>query len=225
MLSCSSLIALLWGFGYTAVMFGDTKRRARDYLRVFLFIYPAALLHGLSNFFAGIENPDIYFIIAGAVDIFALSLLLVARRRSPLRPMRLDQGKLFAREAEIGLLYNAKSFPLARRAANGHLLAEDYPQARLSLDRCLSMNRGDVYCHALKGVVLMLTGEAPRGKELLVKSYGMLSAHQQRTVERIARKIVKKPVPDGARANTVNEFLLDRFLKDRMARATFRTPR
>ena len=213
------MLALVWGFGFTAVMFGDTKRRARDYLRVFMFIYPAALLHGVSNFLLLSGKPDIYFIFEAAVGIFALSLLLVARRRSPLRPMGIDEGKLFAREAEIGLLYNAKSFPLARRAAIGHLLAEDYPKARLYLDRCLSMNRGDVYCHALKGVVLILTGDAPDGEELLTKSYGMLSAHQQRTVERIARKIVRKPVPDGTRGNTVTEFLLDRFLKDRKARA------
>ena len=91
------MLALEWGFGFTAVMFGDTKRRARDYLRVFLFIYPAALLHGVSNLILGSGKPDIYFIFAAAVDIFALSLLVVARRRSPLRPMRLDEGKLFAR--------------------------------------------------------------------------------------------------------------------------------
>ena len=35
------MLALVWDFGFTAVMFGDTRRRARDYLRVSLFIYPA----------------------------------------------------------------------------------------------------------------------------------------------------------------------------------------
>ena len=118
-----------------------------------MFIYPAALLHGVSNFLLLSGKPDIYFTFEAAVGIFALSLLLVARSRSPLRPMRLDEGELFAREAEIGLLYNAKSFPLARRAAIGHLLAEDYPKARLYLDRCTSMDRGNVFCRALKARV------------------------------------------------------------------------
>jgi RsiW-degrading membrane proteinase PrsW (M82 family) len=207
------VFAMLWGFGYVALTFGAGKRRLRDTMLVFLFIFPAALVHGFSNFLIPVQPELLYWVFEASVDAFAIVLLLFAVRRSPLGHLQLSDARRAAADAEAALGSNGSSFLLARRAGLAHLAAANYPRAALLVDRGLRLNPGDPFCHAMKGMLLVLQGEVAAGEGIIGKSFSLLSLRQASTLLRIARLHARHPQAAGERGNAVNEFLLDQFLR------------
>lgn len=201
--------ACVWGFAYSAMIHANPRRRPRDYVVLFFSIYPAALLHGLSNFLFG-QIGDWTLLVDGAEFLGAFSLLLWLQRKSPFRPFRLGEATQAVQRIDMSLAANGNSFPLHLRAALARAALGDYGRARHHIDWCLKVRNGDAFTVALSGVIQMLQGETARGEEALRFSYPALTPRQKLTLGRLSRHVTRSQGTD----NTYNEFLLSMWMKN-----------
>jgi RsiW-degrading membrane proteinase PrsW (M82 family) len=201
--------ACVWGFAYAALIHANPRRRPRDYVALFFSIYPAALLHGLSNFLVG-EIGDWVFLVDGAEFLAAFGLLLWLQRKSPFRPFRLGDATQAVQSIDMSLAANGNSFSLHLRAALARAALGDYGRARRHIDWCLKARRGDAFALALSGVIQMLQGETGRGEEALRFSYASLTPRQKLTLGRLSRHVTRSQ----GTGNSYNEFLLSMWMKN-----------
>ena len=201
--------ASIWGFAYSVLIHANPHRRPRDYVVLFFSIYPAALIHGLSNFLLSLIGA--WSLLVDGVEFFAaMSLLAWLQSKSPFRPFRLAEAPAAVQRIELSISSNANSFPLHLRAALARAALGDYPRARAHIDRCLKLRRGDAFAIALSGVIHVLQGETAKGEESLRFSSPSLTARQKLTLERLARHVVRSHRTE----NAYNEFLLSMWMKD-----------
>ncbi|MCX7037890.1 MAG: PrsW family glutamic-type intramembrane protease [Spirochaetes bacterium] len=156
--------AAVWGFTYVALIYANPARRRRDYVVVFFSIFPAALIHGFSNFLMMVGGA-FGFLFDLAVLTAAIVVLAVLRKASPFHAFRLDESA-----AALG----------------------DYTGAQARLEKCLGIKAGDVFCHALSAAVLVLQGQTEKGESVLAMAYPMLSLRQKLTIRRLARHISRR---------------------------------
>ncbi|MGA2640247.1 MAG: PrsW family glutamic-type intramembrane protease [Spirochaetia bacterium] len=201
--------ACVWGFAYSVMIHANPRRRPRDYVVLFFSIYPAALLHGLSNFLPR-QIGDWAFLVDGAELLATFSLLLWLQRKSPFRPFRLGEAAQAVQRIDMSLASNGNSFPLHLRAALARAALGDYGRAQGHIDRCLKLRKGDAFTIALSGVIMVLQGETARGEEALRFSYTALTTKQKLTLVRLSRHVARAHRTD----NAYNEFLLSMWMKN-----------
>jgi RsiW-degrading membrane proteinase PrsW (M82 family) len=206
--------AAVWGFAYVALVYANPARRKRDYVVVFFSIFPAALIHGFSNFLMTLSLAfGILFDLA--LLTAAIAVLAALRRVSPFHAFRLDESAAALSRIEVGLSARQHSYPLLIRSSLARAALGDYTGAQARLEKCMGIRPGHVFCRALSAAVLVLQGQTVKGEAALAASYPRLSPRQKLTIRRLARHISKRP----ARAfNAVNEFLLSRWIADEEVR-------
>ncbi|MBE3132499.1 MAG: PrsW family intramembrane metalloprotease, partial [Acidobacteria bacterium] len=202
--------AAVWGFTYVALIYANPARRRRDYVVVFFSIFPAALIHGFSNFLMMVGGA-FGFLFDLAVLTAAIVVLAVLRKASPFHAFRLDESAAALSRIELGLSARQDSYPLLIRSSLARAALGDYTGAQARLEKCLGIKAGDVFCHALSAAVLVLQGQTEKGESVLAMAYPMLSLRQKLTIRRLARHISRR----RARLfNAVNEFMLSRWIAD-----------
>jgi RsiW-degrading membrane proteinase PrsW (M82 family) len=202
-------LACIWGFAYAVLIHANPRRTARDFIILFFSIYPAALLHGLSNFLLGILGA-FTFLFDGALLFAAFSLLLWIRSMSPFRSFSFGEAASALSRIDLSLASNDASFPLHLRAAQMRAALGDLPRARRHIDQCLRLKKGDAFALALFAMILILQGEAEKGEEILLFSYPSLSAERKLTLGRLSRHIARS----RKTGNAYNEFLLAMSVRD-----------
>jgi RsiW-degrading membrane proteinase PrsW (M82 family) len=201
--------ACIWGFTYSVLIHANPRRRPRDYVVLFFSIYPAALIHGMSNFLVHLID-DWSLLVDGVEFLAAAGLLAWLQGKSPFRPFRLADAPQAVQRIELSLSSNGNSFPLHLRAALARAALGDYARARAHIDRCLKLRKGDAFAIALSGVISVLQGDTVRGEESLRFSFPSLIARQKLTLERLARHIARSHGTD----NAYNEFHLSMWMKN-----------
>jgi protease PrsW len=203
-------LACVWGFAYAVLVHANQRRRALDFVILFFSIYPAALLHGLSNFLLDVRG-DIAIVADGALFLAAFSLLLWIRRASPFRTYRLAEASSAVQRIELSLASNGAGYPLHLRAAQMRAALGDVLEARGHIDACLLLRKGDAFAVALSGMIFILQGEGEKGEEMLRFSYPSLDTDQKITMRRLCGHIVRS----RRTGNAYNEFLLSMWMKGR----------
>jgi RsiW-degrading membrane proteinase PrsW (M82 family) len=203
--------ACIWGFAYSALIHANLRRRARDYIILFFSIFPAAVLHGLSNFLIELVDSWAYF-YDGAQLIAAAALVFWLRRTSPFGAFRLADANLALRRIELSLASNEDNFALNLRAALARAARGDYGHARSHIDKCLGARNADAFASALSGAIHVLQGETARGEEALHASYRSLSPRHKLTLGRLVRHIARS----RRTGNAYNEFLLTMWMKEEL---------
>lgn len=200
--------ASIWGFAYAVLVHGNPKRRFRDYVILFFSIYPAAVLHGLSNLL--LVLIDRWALLSDAAQLAAAAGLLAwLQRKSPFRPFRFSNARSAIPRIELSLASNGRSFPLNLRAALARSAVGNYGLARRHIDRCLEIHERNTFALAVSGIIWFLQGDADRGEIQLSLSWPSLSARQRLTANRLVHHIVRGHRTD----NAYNEFLLTSWLK------------
>ena len=212
--------ACIWGFAYSVLIHANPRRRVQDYVVLFLSIYPAALLHGLSNFLISLID-DWSLLVDGVQFLAAFSLLVWLQGKSPLRPFRLSDAPRALKRIELSLSSSANSFPLHLRAALAQTALADYPRARVHVDRCLALRRGEPFAIALSGVIHVLQGETAKGEASLRHSSPLLTTRQKLTLQRLARHVARSHRTD----NAYNEFHLSMWMKNQRNSTLRKSPR
>ncbi len=206
--------AAVWGFTYVALIYANPARRRRDYVVVFFSIFPAALIHGFSNFLMTLGSAFVVLFDL-AVLTAAVVVLAVLRKASPFHAFRLGESAAALSRIELGLSARQDSYPLLIRSSLARAALGDYTGAQVGLEKCLDIRAGDVFCHALSAAVLVLQGQTEKGESMLAMAYPMLSLRQKLTIRRLARHISRRR---ARLSNAVNEFLLSRWIADEDAR-------
>jgi len=173
------------------------------------------------------------FLFDLAVLTAAIVVLAALHRASPFRAFRLDESAAALSRIELGLSARQDSYPLLIRSSLARAALGDYTGAQASLEKCLGIRAGDVFCHALSAAVLVLQGQTEKGESVLAMAYPMLSLRQKLTIRRLARHISRRPPgragarpPAGSTraaaparpSNAVNEFFLSRWIADEAVR-------
>jgi protease PrsW len=213
------MFAGIWGFAYAVFIHGNPRRRARDYVVLFLSLYPAALVHGLSNFML-VQLGDLALLFDAGLLVAAVCVLAWLRRVSPFRSFSIGEAAAAARRIDLSLASNGASFPLHLRAAQVRTALGEFSRARHHIDRCMQLRKGDAFAVALSGMIRILLGETDRGEELLGFAYGSLGAEQKLTLQRLSRHLSRSEKT----SNAFNEFLLSMSVRDHAAAARKRAP-
>jgi RsiW-degrading membrane proteinase PrsW (M82 family) len=201
--------ACIWGFAYAVLIHDNPKHRPRDFVILFFSIYPAALLHGMSNFFLGLVGE--WALLSDMVQFAAaFGLLAWIQRSSPFRPFRLSEASKAVRRIDASLSSNGNSFPLHLRAALARAALGDFARARRHADICLRLRKGDAFGLALSGAIYVLKGETARGEQALRSSYPSLTERQKQTIGRLSRHVASSRRTD----NAYNEFQLSMWIKN-----------
>jgi RsiW-degrading membrane proteinase PrsW (M82 family) len=215
------VFACIWGFAYAVLIYTNARRRARDFVILFFSIFPAAVIHGLSNVLLHVIE-DWALLVDVAEFVGATSLVLWLQRKSPYRPFRLADARQAVQRIELSLGSNANNFSLNLRAALARAALGDYARARGHIDRCLRLRKGDAFTIALSGVINVLQGRTAEGEEALHFSFSSLSAGQKRTLGRLTRHVAST----NRTENAYNEFHLSMWMKNHgRARASTRSSR
>jgi hypothetical protein len=201
--------ACIWGFAYAVLIHDNPKHRPRDYVILFFAIYPAALLHGMSNFLLYVISE--WALIYDMIQFFAaLGLLAWIQRSSPFHPFRLAEASKVVHRIDVGLASNGSSYPLHLRAALARAVLGDLTRARRHADQCLRLRRGSAFTLALSGAVRVLQGETNKGEEFLRSSYAWLTEKEKRTIRELSRHVAGSRRTD----NAYNEFQLTMWIKN-----------
>ena len=205
-------LAAVWGFAYAALVLGNPRRSPRDYAVLFLSVYPAALLHGVSNLLIGVVGQ---WSLLGDLFFFAGSVGLLAwlRRRSPFLPLSLARSSEQMARMEAALSANPRSRPLALRAAVAALAIGDYRRGRRAIDQCLGGTPAALPV-AISGVLAFLEGRTEYGERQLRRAWPRLAVRHQRLIERLVLHVERSRGTE----NAYNEFLLRAWLRERRYR-------
>jgi RsiW-degrading membrane proteinase PrsW (M82 family) len=210
-------LACIWGFAYAVLIHSNPGRRPRDFIVLFFSIYPAALLHGISNSLLDWINQFALF-VDGGLFLAAFSLLLWIRGMSPFQSLPFSEASAAAHRIDLSLASNGSSFPLHLRAAQMRAALGHLPRARYHIDQCHRLRKGDAFSLALSGMIFILQGETEKGEEALQFSYPSLNAEQKLTLARLCGHIVHS----HRKGNVYNEFLLSMWMKGRKRGRTLR---
>ena len=201
--------ACIWGFAYAVLIHDNPRHRPRDFVILFFSIYPAALLHGMSNFLLGVIFE--WALLSDMIQFAAaFGLLAWIQRSSPFRPFSLAEAQKAVHRIDLGLESNANSFPLHLRAALARAALGDFTRARRHVDRCLRLQKGHAFALALFGAIQVLQGETTKGEEALRFSYPSLAERQKRTIRRLSRHVASSRRTD----NAYNEFQLSMWIRN-----------
>ena len=211
--------ACVWGFAYAALIHANPRRKPRDFIVLFFSIFPAAVLHGVSNSMLMIGG-DWWLIVDGALFLGAAGLVLWLQGQSPYREFRLADSSGALRRIDRGLESQGDNFALNLRAAVARAAMGELDAARTHIERCLKVRTGNQFARALAGAISVLRGETAAGEHVLESSYPFLSPGQKRTVDRLARHISRARRTD----NAYNEFQLSMWIESSASRIS-RGPR
>jgi RsiW-degrading membrane proteinase PrsW (M82 family) len=201
--------ACIWGFAYAALIHDNPRHRPRDFVILFFSIYPAALLHGMSNFLLSLIQE--WALLSDMIQFFAaFGLLAWLQKSSPFRPFSLAAASKAVQRIDRSLASNGNSFPLHVRAALARAALGDFKRARRHVDRCLRLRKGSAFALALSGAIHVLQGETTKGEEALRFSYPSLTEGEKRTIRRLSIHVAGSRGTD----NAYNEFQLSMWIKN-----------
>ncbi len=202
----------IWGFAYAVLIHANPRRRPRDYVILLFSIFPAAVLHGLSNVLLYLID-EWALLVDGVEFVAAFSLLLWLQRKSPFRPFRLSDASRAVQSIDLHLASNGNSFSLHLRAALARAALRDYGRARGHIDRCLKLRKGEAFSIALSGAIHVLQGETAAGEKALRLSWPSLTTRQRLTLGRLSRHAAGSHRTE----NAYNEFHLSMWMKNQRA--------
>jgi RsiW-degrading membrane proteinase PrsW (M82 family) len=200
--------AALWGFAYASRVWGRQHTSARDRVAVLIAVFPAAFVHGLSNFL-GNFGPAI--LVFDALWIAAaLVVLKYLRAESPFAARDLRRPGEALGSIGASLVHDPANLHLHLRAAHFRLRMGDPAGAVGHLDRFLRGRPDDPYGLGLKGAALVLAGERGEGEQLLARAEAGMGFRTRRVFRRNLRRVLA-PGP-GRRPGGFDESMLHTWL-------------
>ena len=177
------IYAAAWGLAYSTQRFGRSRLTPRGLAVVVLAVLPASLVHGFSNFLAGISfGAQALFGLAMAAS--ALALLSRLKRSSPYAVGDLRRPGQALRTIQRALVHDPANRHLHLRAAHFRIRGSDPRQAVAHLQRFLAVKPGDPYAMGLMGAALLLAGSRGLGEEALGRGRATMPVQTQRVFRR-----------------------------------------
>ncbi|MBW8002943.1 MAG: PrsW family intramembrane metalloprotease [Planctomycetes bacterium] len=185
------VLSSIWGFYYAAVVFGGSSWKSRrSRLVLLLAFFPAALCHGLSNFFLSQGMLLFYFYLELILLGLAVVIYYYLVWKSPYKTQFPGDPESNLRVIRGGLKHNPDSLILGQKAAFYCLQKGDGQQALEHIEHCLTVNPKDAYVGALRGITMMLEGRVDDGEELLQIAYRMLPSAGRWALRRTVRRLL-----------------------------------
>lgn len=174
------LLAVIWGavFAVVFIEYWDEPRKTRIKY-ILSSLVPAALLHGLGNFFLEIN----LFFVSSLVDIVTgiagLFLFTYLRKHSPYRDLPLHQYKAILPHIYKALKRHPEDFELNYRAGKYNLYGKRYPPAAKHFQICSKKRPKSASLRLLHGVSLLGSGDRGEAGKVFSKWFSDLDETQK----------------------------------------------
>lgn len=174
------LLAVIWGavFAVVFIEYWDEPRKARVKY-ILSSLIPAALFHGLGNFFLEINLffvSSLVDILTGIIGIFLFTYL---RKHSPYRELPLSQYKVILPHIYKALRRHPEDFDLNYRAGKYNLYGKRYPPAANHFQICTGKKPKSASVRLLHGVSLLGSGDRGEAEKVFSNWFSNLDETQK----------------------------------------------